>query len=98
MKTPILIFSLLLISVSAFYHIWAQFRQAQIECFQTLKAFEAMLSHFGFIRIYHAALINMKHIKKYMKGDSGYVFLTNNFHKNVSRRKTEVLLQTLEKN
>lgn len=60
-----------------------------------LKDFEAILSNHGFSRVHHAALINMKHIQKYVKGDGGYVQLSENHHVDVSRRKKEAFLQQL---
>ena len=62
-----------------------------------LKDFEAMLSESGFIRVHHAALINIKHIQKYMKGDGGYVIMTEDLHVDISRRKKEAFLQQLHK-
>lgn len=62
-----------------------------------LKDFEAMLADSGFSRVHHAALINMKHIKKYVKGDGGYVILTDDHHVDVSRRKKEAFLMQLHK-
>jgi two-component system LytT family response regulator len=60
-----------------------------------LKDFEAILSNYGFSRVHHAALINMKHIQKYVKSDGGYVLLSDNHHVDVSRRKKEAFLQQL---
>ena len=64
---------------------------------KNLKDFEIMLSDSGFFRIHHAYLINMKHVKKYIKGEGGYVILENNHHIDVSRRKKEAFLQLLNK-
>lgn len=62
-----------------------------------LKDFESMLVDSGFSRIHHASLINMKHIQKYVKGDGGYVILTDNHNVDVSRRKKEAFLHQLHK-
>lgn len=62
-----------------------------------LTDFDQMLSDSGFFRIHHSALINMKHIQKYVKGDGGYVVLSENHHVDVSRRKKEAFLQQLNK-
>lgn len=64
---------------------------------KTLKDFEAILSNHGFSRVHHAALINMKHIQKYVKGDGGYVVLSDNHHVDVSRRKKEGFLRQFNK-
>lgn len=62
-----------------------------------LKDFETILSNHGFSRVHHAALINMKHIQKYVKGDGGYVILSDNHHVDVSRRKKETFLRQFNK-
>lgn len=62
---------------------------------KNLKDFENMLSDSGFFRIHHTYLINMKHVKKYRKGDGGSVVLEGNHHLDVSRRKKETFLQML---
>lgn len=59
--------------------------------------FEQMLGDSGFFRIHHSALVNMKHIQKYIKGDGGYVVLSEGHHVDVSRRKKEAFLQQLYK-
>lgn len=64
---------------------------------KTLKDFENMLSDSGFFRIHHAYLINMKHVKKYIKGDGGYVILEGDHHLDVSKRKKDAFMQMLHK-
>lgn len=61
-----------------------------------LKDFENMLSDCGFFRIHHAYLINLKYVKKYIKGEGGYVILEGNHHLDVSKRKKEGFLQMLD--
>lgn len=60
-----------------------------------LKDFDSMLSDCGFFRIHHAYLINLKYVKKYIKGEGGYVVLEGNHHLDVSKRKKEGFLQML---
>jgi two-component system LytT family response regulator len=60
---------------------------------KNLKDFENMLSDSGFFRVHHAYLINMNHIKKYIRGEGGYVILEEDHHVDVSRRKKEAFLQ-----
>ncbi len=64
---------------------------------KNLKDFESLLSASGFCRVHHASLINMKHIQKYVKGEGGYVILTDNHHADISRRKKEEFLRMLDK-
>ncbi len=62
---------------------------------RTLKDFEDMLISSTFIRIHHAHIININYIKKYVKGDGGYLIMTDNSEVEVSRRKKEFLLRNL---
>lgn len=64
---------------------------------KSLKDFDTMLSESGFFRVHHTFLINLKHIKKYIKGEGGYVILEGDHHVDVSKRKKEAFLQVLHK-
>jgi len=63
---------------------------------KTLKEFENMLSETDFCRIHHSTLVNITHVIKYIKGEGGYIIVSNNKHLNVSRRKKEYFLQLLQ--
>ena len=60
-----------------------------------LKDFEEILSPYNFFRIHHSHLINLNHIKKYIRGDGGQVVMTNNEKVDVSRRKREEFLRLM---
>ncbi|REJ82405.1 MAG: LytTR family transcriptional regulator [Bacteroidetes bacterium] len=64
---------------------------------KSLKEFEALLSESGFIRIHHSHMININHLVKYIKGDGGYVIMSDQSKVDVSRRKKEDFLQLLTK-
>lgn len=64
---------------------------------KSLIDFEHILTDSGFFRIHHSAIINMKHIQKYVKGDGGYVILSEDHSVDVSRRKKEAFLRHLNK-
>ena len=64
---------------------------------KNLKDFENLLFDSGFCRVHHSSLINMKHIQKYIKGEGGYVILTDDHHVDISRRKKEEFLSLLDK-
>jgi two-component system LytT family response regulator len=60
-----------------------------------LKEFEDLLSDFNFFRVHNSSLINLTHVKKYFKGDGGYVLMSDGETVEVSRRKKNELLQRL---
>lgn len=64
---------------------------------KNLKDFENLLSSSGFCRVHNSSLINMNHVKKYIKGEGGYVLLTDNHHVDIARRRKESFLNLLDK-
>jgi len=59
---------------------------------RTLKEYEDMLSDHNFYRIHNSYLINLNAIKKYVRGEGGYVIMTNDKSLDVSKRKKEGFL------
>ena len=64
---------------------------------KNLKDFENILTESGFCRVHHSFLINLKHVQKYVKGDGGYVLLTDGHHVDISRRKKDEFLSLLDR-
>jgi two-component system LytT family response regulator len=60
-----------------------------------LKEFEDLLSDFNFFRVHNSSLINLAHVRKYIKGDGGYVIMCDDESVEVSRRKKNDLLAQL---
>lgn len=54
---------------------------------KTLKEYETLLNEYGFYRIHQSYLINLRHVKEYIKGEGGEVVMINNDHLDVSRRR-----------
>jgi two-component system, LytTR family, response regulator len=64
---------------------------------KNLIDFENLLVVSGFCRVHHSYLINLRHVQKYIKGEGGYVILTDNHYVDISRRKKEEFLALLDK-
>jgi two-component system, LytTR family, response regulator len=62
-----------------------------------LKDFEELLSGLNFFRVHNSSLINLAHVKKYVKGDGGYLVMTDGETVEVSRRKKNELLARLSR-
>jgi two-component system LytT family response regulator len=62
---------------------------------RTLKEYDDMLSEQNFFRIHHSYLINLNEIKKYVRGDGGYVVMNNDKSLDVSKRKKEGFLSRI---
>ena len=57
-----------------------------------LKYFEELLGDFDFVRVHQSHIINLKHIRRYVRGDGGQVIMMNGAEIEVSRRKKDDLL------
>lgn len=62
---------------------------------KSLREFEELLSECNFFRIHKSNMVNLGHIKKYIKGKGGYVVLSDDSHVDVSVRKKEHLMEVL---
>lgn len=62
---------------------------------RTLKEFEELLPAISFVRIHHSHLINLQHVKKFLRSDGGKVIMCDNSTVLVSRRKKDELMQRL---
>jgi len=64
----------------------------------SLKQIEKLLSEYSFIRIHQSHLINLFHIKKYVKKKNPTVIMSNKTSLNVSIANKDILLQKLLNN
>lgn len=62
---------------------------------RTLKEYDEQLDTNQFFRVHNTFLINLSHVEKYIKGDGGYVLMSNGNTIDVARRKKNELLQLL---
>ena len=64
---------------------------------KSLKYFDELLSDNGFFRIHQKYLINLKQIARYIKGEGGYVIMSDGKNLDVSRRRKLAFIETLTK-
>ena len=62
---------------------------------KSLGEYEQQLSDKGFYRIHNSSLINVQHLKKFIRQDGGYVEMSNGQSLTVSRRKRDEFLDYL---
>lgn len=62
---------------------------------RTLKEYEELLTPCNFIRIHKSHLINMNHVKRYIRSDGGAVVMADGAELELSRRKKEAFLEKL---
>ena len=61
-----------------------------------IHEYEELLSDSGFVRIHKSFLVNLVHIKEYLRGEGGSVVLTNGTEIEVARRKKEPFLDKMK--
>ena len=64
---------------------------------KTLGDFEEILSANQFFRIHDSSIINLNHVKKYIRGDGGTVILSDNTELFVARRRKEDFIKLIPK-
>ena len=63
---------------------------------KTLKEVEGLLFNHSFFRIHQSYLINLKHLRKYIRGQGGFVVLSNHKELPVARSKKDDLMNTFK--
>ena len=58
--------------------------------------YETLLEDAGFVRIHKSYLINLLHVKEYIRGEGGSVLLSNGHEVEVSRRKKDLLINRMK--
>jgi two-component system, LytTR family, response regulator len=64
---------------------------------KTLKENEKLLKDHNFIRPHKSHLINIRYIKGYLKNEGGFILMEDNSKVPVSRRRKELILETINK-
>jgi len=62
---------------------------------KNLKEYQKLLADYNFYRIHNSHLVNMSHIKKYLKQDGGAVIMSDNSEIPISRRRKDTFLELL---
>lgn len=64
---------------------------------KTLGDFEEVLSANQFFRIHDSAIVNLNHVKKFIRGDGGTIILSDNTELDVARRRKEDFVKLIPK-
>ncbi len=67
----------------------------RITASKTIKAYEDMLSPFNFYRVHKRHVINMNYMKKFVKGEGGYLVMDDDVKIEVSRRRRPAFMTRL---
>lgn len=65
---------------------------------RTLKEIEEVFEEYSFARVHHSWLVNLNEIEKYVKGEGGYLLMSDGSVIDVSRSRKEALMKKLQGN
>ena len=68
----------------------------QVLVTRTLKEYDQILSPMGFVRVHQSHLVNLDHIREFVKAEGGYLVLKNKEQVPVSSRKRSEVLTLLQ--
>ena len=80
------------------YTIFLLKNKQKLVASRPLKEIEEMLEEYSFLRVHNSHLVNLNEIDKYIKGEGGYLVMTDGSTIDVSRSKKEILLNKLRPN
>jgi len=63
---------------------------------RTLKEVEEMLEDHSFLRVHHSHVVNLNAVNKYVRGEGGYLVMSDESMVDVSRSRKEMLLKKLQ--
>lgn len=63
---------------------------------KSIQEYEELLGDAGLIRVHKSFLVNMIHIREYIRGEGGTVLLTNQIEVEVSRRRKEQFIAVMK--
>ena len=69
----------------------------RITASKTIKAFEDLLTPFNFYRVHKRHVINLNYMRKFVKGDGGYLIMDDDMKIEVSRRRRPAFMEQMRK-
>ncbi len=69
----------------------------RITASKTIKAYEDMLAPFNFYRVHKRHVINLNYMRKFVKGDGGYLIMDDEIKIEVSRRRRPAFMEQMRR-
>lgn len=63
---------------------------------RTLKEIEEILEEHSFIRVHHSYMVNLNEVTKYIRGEGGYLVMSDGSHIDVSRSRKDSVVKRLQ--
>lgn len=70
--------------------------KSEVKLTKSLGWTEDQLKAHGFCRLHHSFLVNLNHMREYIRNDGGYVVMSNGKAISISRRRKDEFLKSLE--
>ncbi|MHA4843985.1 LytR/AlgR family response regulator transcription factor [Flavitalea antarctica] len=77
------------------YTIFLLKNKQKIIASRTLKEIEEMLEEYAFLRVHNSHIVNLNEVNKYIRGEGGYLIMSDDSSVDVSRSRKEMLLKKL---
>ncbi len=77
-------------------HIYLQTGE-RITASKTIKSYEDLLAPFNFYRVHKRHVINLNYMRKFVKGDGGYLIMDDDIKIEVSRRRRPAFMEQLRR-
>lgn len=77
-------------------HIFLQ-NGERITASKTIKSYEELLAQFNFYRVHKRHVINLNYMRKFVKGDGGYLIMDDGMKIEVSRRRRPAFMEQMRK-
>jgi two-component system, LytTR family, response regulator len=87
--------SLISCSAESNYTVLLLKDKRKIVASRTLKDMEEILNDYPFVRVHHSFIVNLNEVEKYVKGEGGYLIMSDGSTIDVSRNRKEFLLKKL---
>lgn len=69
----------------------------RITASKTIKSYEELLAPFNFYRVHKRHVINLNYMRKFVKGDGGYLIMDDDMEIEVSRRRRPHFMEKIKK-
>jgi len=69
----------------------------RITASKTIKSYEELLSQFNFYRVHKRHVINLNYMRKFVKGDGGYLIMDDGMRIEVSRRRRPAFMEQMKR-
>ncbi|MCB0653785.1 MAG: response regulator transcription factor [Saprospiraceae bacterium] len=69
----------------------------RITASKTIKAYEELLAPFNFYRVHKRHVINLNYMRKFVKGDGGYLIMDDEMKIEVSRRRRPAFMERMKR-